>query len=66
VERLGEERFVAVILLIGRYVAHGFIGNTVELTAPVPSVFDAPGQDGAGLRGSGPQVPAGGAAGSVS
>lgn len=49
-ERLGQERSVAVILLIGRYVAHGFIGNGVGLVAPVPSVFDDPDQDRAGRR----------------
>jgi hypothetical protein len=64
-ERLGEERSVAVILLIGRYVAHGFIGNSIGLTAPVPPVFDAPGQDEAGLGEPELEVQAGGAVGSV-
>jgi alkylhydroperoxidase family enzyme len=41
VEQLGEEQTVAVLLLIGRFVAHGFISNSTGLTAPVPSVFDA-------------------------
>jgi hypothetical protein len=38
---LGEEQAVAVLLLIGRYAAHGFVSNSLALTAPVPSVFDA-------------------------
>lgn len=39
VELLGEEQAVAVLLLIGRYAAHAYVGNSVGLSAPVPSVF---------------------------
>lgn len=66
VERLGEQQTVAVLLLIGRYVAHGFVSNTVGLTAPVPSVFDDLGQDGTGLCEPGQDVPRVGASGGAS
>lgn len=39
---LGEERAVAVLLLIGRCVAHATVGNTLGLTAPVAPVVPAP------------------------
>jgi len=39
VETLGPERTVAVLLLIGRYVAHALIVNALELAPPVPSIF---------------------------
>lgn len=42
IEQLGEEQTVAVLLLIGRSVAHGIVSNSTGLTAPVPSVFDGP------------------------
>lgn len=37
---LGAEQAVAVLLLIGRYVTHGMIVNTLGLEAPVPSIFE--------------------------
>lgn len=41
---LGAEQAVAVLLLIGRYVTHAMIVNTLGLEAPVPSIFT---EDGA-------------------
>lgn len=40
IEQLGEEQTVAVLLLTGRSVAHGFVSNSMGLTAPVRSVFE--------------------------
>lgn len=60
---LGEEQAVAVLLLIGRYVAHGFLGNSVRLTAPVASVFDGRGQAGPAQEWPGRLAPEGGARG---
>jgi alkylhydroperoxidase family enzyme len=62
VERLGEEQSVAVLLLIGRYVAHGFVSNSTGLTAPVSSVFDDLGQGESGLDEPGQEAPKVGAA----
>ncbi len=39
-KQLGEQQAVALLLLIGRFVAHGLVSNSVGLTPPVASVFD--------------------------
>jgi alkylhydroperoxidase family enzyme len=39
VERLGAEQAVAVLLVIGRYVAHALFVNALEIRPPVPSIF---------------------------
>lgn len=39
VDALGEEHAVAVLLTIGRYVAHAVIANTLELAPPVDGVL---------------------------
>jgi alkylhydroperoxidase family enzyme len=39
VEAIGHEQAMAVLMLIGRYVTHTIIVNTLELKPPVPSVF---------------------------
>lgn len=40
VERLGPERAVAILMVIGRYVVHGLFVNTLQLKPPVPSIFE--------------------------
>jgi hypothetical protein len=39
VDAVGEEQAIAILLLIGRYVTHATIVNTLELAPPVPSIF---------------------------
>lgn len=38
VDVLGEDTAVAVLLTVGRYVAHAVVANTLELVAPVAGV----------------------------
>ncbi len=40
VERIGAEQAMAILMVIGRYVVHGLIVNTLALEPPVPSIFD--------------------------
>lgn len=40
VQTLGPEQAVAVLMVIGRYVVHGLFVNTLQLKAPVPSIFE--------------------------
>lgn len=40
VDAVGPEGAVAVMLVIGRYLVHGLFVNTLQLAAPVPSVFE--------------------------
>ena len=40
VERCGAEQATAILMVIGRYVVHGLIVNTLALEPPVPSIFD--------------------------
>lgn len=40
VHALGHEKAVAVLLLIGRYVMHALIVNSLELAPPVPSPLE--------------------------
>lgn len=40
VERLGPRMAMAILMVIGRCVAHGLIVNTLGLEPPVPSVFE--------------------------
>jgi hypothetical protein len=40
VSRLGVERAVAVLFVLGRYVAHAVIVNSLGIAAPVGSIFD--------------------------
>ena len=40
VQRLGPRLAMATLMVIGRCVAHGLIVNTLELEAPVPSIFE--------------------------
>ena len=40
VERCGAEQAMAILMVIGRYVVHGLIVNTLTLEPPVPSIFD--------------------------
>ncbi|MDX1485801.1 MAG: hypothetical protein R3229_15125 [Alphaproteobacteria bacterium] len=41
VRAIGPERTVGVMWLIGRTVTHALISNTLELEAPVASIFEA-------------------------
>lgn len=43
---LGPDAAIAVLMVIGRYLTHSLIVNSLELTPPVPSVFE----DGFGLK----------------
>jgi hypothetical protein len=40
VDRIGPERAIAVLFLVGRYVTHALIVNGLALVPPVPSVFE--------------------------
>ncbi len=40
VEAIGHERAVAVMMVVGRYVVHALIVNTLALEPPVPSIFE--------------------------
>jgi hypothetical protein len=40
VESLGPRLAVAILMVIGRYVVHGLIINTLGLKPPVPSIFE--------------------------
>lgn len=40
VARLGAAQAVAVLMVIGRYVTHALIVNTLALAQPVPSIFE--------------------------
>jgi hypothetical protein len=42
VQNVGPQRAMAILMVIGRCVAHGLIVNTLALEPPVPSIF----QDG--------------------
>jgi alkylhydroperoxidase family enzyme len=39
-KRIGSAQAIAMVMLIGRYIAHALIVNTLELAPPVPSIFD--------------------------
>jgi len=39
-ESIGAARAIAALLLIGRYVTHSLIVNTLQLAPPVASIFD--------------------------
>jgi alkylhydroperoxidase family enzyme len=40
VAELGQASAIAVLMVIGRYVTHGLIVNTLALAPPVPSIFE--------------------------
>jgi alkylhydroperoxidase family enzyme len=40
IELIGQERAIAVLMAVGRYIVHGLVVNSLELAAPVPSVFE--------------------------
>lgn len=40
IEQLGKERAIAVLFLVGRYIAHALIVNCLALAPPVPSIFE--------------------------
>jgi len=39
-ERYGAPAAVALLLVVGRYVAHAVVVNALEIEAPVPSIFE--------------------------
>jgi alkylhydroperoxidase family enzyme len=42
VDALGQQRAMAVLLSIGRYVTHSLVVNALALRPPVPSIFPNP------------------------
>ena len=40
VAELGPEKAMAVLMVVGRYVVHALIVNTLALAPPVPSIFE--------------------------
>lgn len=40
IDELGPEGAVAVLMVMGRYLVHGLIVNTLDLAPPVPSIFE--------------------------
>ena len=40
VAAVGPEQSIAILMLIGRYVTHALIVNSLELAPPVPSIFE--------------------------
>jgi hypothetical protein len=40
VAELGQDSAIAVLMVIGRYVTHALIVNTLALAPPVPSIFE--------------------------
>jgi hypothetical protein len=40
VRSLGPRSAMAILMIIGRYVAHSLIANTLSLEPPVPSIFE--------------------------
>ena len=40
VASLGSAAAMAVLMVVGRYVVHGLIVNTLALSPPVPSIFE--------------------------
>jgi hypothetical protein len=41
IDILGAEQAIAILFLVGRYVTHALIVNSLELAPPVPSIFAA-------------------------
>ena len=40
VEAIGHEQAIAAMMVVGRYVVHALIVNTLALEPPVPSIFE--------------------------
>ena len=40
VDAVGVETATAVLFMMGRYIAHGVIAKSLQLQAPVASIFD--------------------------
>jgi alkylhydroperoxidase family enzyme len=40
IDRVGPEKAMAVLFLVGRYVMHAYIVNALNLAPPVPSIFE--------------------------
>lgn len=40
IDLIGADQAIAVLFLIGRYLTHAIIVNTLELAPPVPSIFE--------------------------
>lgn len=38
--RTGPAQAMAIVMLVGRYITHALVVNTLELAPPVPSIFD--------------------------
>lgn len=44
IEQIGVEQSIAVLFLVGRYITHALIVNSLNLEPPVPSIFDSSAQ----------------------
>lgn len=44
IEQIGVQQAIAVLFLVGRYITHAVIVNSLELSPPVPSIFKEAGQ----------------------
>ena len=40
IDTLGHEQAIAALMVIGRYMTHALIVNTLDLDPPVPSIFE--------------------------
>ena len=40
IDTLGHEQAIAALMVIGRYITHALIVNTLDLEPPVPSIFE--------------------------
>lgn len=40
VQHVGQEQAIGICLLVSRYIAHAVFSNTMQLEAPVPSIFE--------------------------
>lgn len=43
IDAIGPEQAIAVMFVVGRYITHAMIVNGLELTPPVPSIFEGTG-----------------------
>ncbi|HEX7781481.1 MAG TPA: hypothetical protein VF509_01600 [Sphingobium sp.] len=41
IDAIGADQAIALLFLIGRYITHALIVNTLELAPPVPSIFSS-------------------------
>ena len=44
IDQIGVEQAIATLFLVGRYITHALIVNSLGLAPPVPSIFEGAGQ----------------------